>query len=69
MKSLRPAIVGRSCWGVIWFVRVGAYTLIMPQVRLYLMNLQEPRSRALRVADHLARKSFEFFLSDKIIYV
>jgi len=55
--------------GVIWLVRVGAYTLIMPQVRLYLMNLEEPRSRALRIADHLARKSFEFFLSDKIIYV
>jgi len=55
--------------GGIWLVRAGAYTLIMPQVRLYLMNLEEPRSRALRVADHLARKSFEFFLSDKIIYV
>ncbi|MGX9864722.1 hypothetical protein ACW0JW_13940, partial [Pseudomonas moraviensis] len=54
---------------VIWGAFVGAYTLIMPQVRLYLMNLEEPRSRALRVADHLARKSFEFFLSDKIIYV
>ena len=30
---------------------------------------EEPRFRALSDDDHLARKSFEFFLSDKIIYV